>query len=452
MATPKIAQKKTQTSTTQPTSQPKIWTPDMIAKEEAKGNVGGTYNYGNTNVAQTQQYVQPQFQAPTVDYQAMYREQAELAKKAAEQQLAAQLNQLRTGYESTTGRLNQEASALPQQTYQTVQGVKQSTAQQARSLNEALAAKGLQASGSQAQGEIARGVTEQTGIGNALQREAELKADIERRRSEAERAYQSDVASANAGIGSSLSSQLAALNQRYGEMGAEQQYKTALLNYQQSQDQSALERQQREKDLSLFASTVDRYSQDYTAEINRLKAQGVPDSDPRIAILEQARAGKVANIEVAKQKASQLQTEQQAQLYSQALDRAVKFGQVLPQDAALLGIPAGTKTQAAEVADLRAQISAKQYELALTKYQNRNTGSGTDSKYLANISSSNRDSAVVALNVLKELEQKGDLVGVQTFLANNATLIDQYAAGKTGTVADQQAADEIQRRYYGKYR
>lgn len=72
--------------------------------------------------------------------------------------------------------------------------------QQARNFAEFMAARGGTNSGSNAQAELTRGMTLQGNLGALGQQEAQAYSDIARRTSDLQNAYQSDVASANAGI------------------------------------------------------------------------------------------------------------------------------------------------------------------------------------------------------------------------------------------------------------
>lgn len=77
-------------------------------------------------------------------------------------------------------------------------------------------------------------------------------------------------------------------------------YLSALQNQQQFDYQKQLQEQEN------YANTIGAYSNDYMAQINQLKAAGVPEDDYRLRVLYAARNQKIAN-----QKSSQAEAEQQ---------------------------------------------------------------------------------------------------------------------------------------------
>jgi len=93
-----------------------------------------------------------------------------------------------------------EKSAIQPKYYDARNQTAAGSQQQARNFAEFMAARGGTSSGSNAQAELTRGMQLQGNLGALGQQEAAAYGDIERRTSDLQNAYQSDVASAKAGI------------------------------------------------------------------------------------------------------------------------------------------------------------------------------------------------------------------------------------------------------------
>lgn len=85
---------------------------------------------------------------------------------------------------------------------------------------------------------------------------------------------------------------------------------------QMAQTIAQLRQQERESQKAEYANTVGAYSQDYQAEINRLKAMGYTDDDYEIKVLNQARQQKISGINQSKAEAEQQAFENQLKLMS----------------------------------------------------------------------------------------------------------------------------------------
>lgn len=83
---------------------------------------------------------------------------------------------------------------------------------------------------------------------------------------------------------------------------------------QMAQTIAQLRQQERESQKAEYANTAGAYSQDYQAEINRLKAMGYTDDDYEIKVLNQARQQKISGIAQSQAEAEQQAFENQLKL------------------------------------------------------------------------------------------------------------------------------------------
>lgn len=178
-----------------------------------------------------------------------------------------------------------------------------SSRQGAKSLAEFMANRGLTNSGASVQGEINRQGTLQSQMGNIATQEMQANKAIEQSKADIDTAYQSDVTSAN-------------------------------LNTQAQQLQQVLAEQ--EKAQASDIANINRYYQDYQAEINRRSA--INPNDPLIPYLQVARQEKIANQQASYSTA-------QANEVKNALALFDKIGYADSYISSILGIPVGTKTQ-----------------------------------------------------------------------------------------------------------
>lgn len=131
--------------------------------------------------------------SPQFDYMAEIKRMAELQKQA-------RIAGLTKSRDASLSRLGSEKSTIQPEYYNARNDASTQSKMNARNFAEYYAQNGLNKSGENTQARIANSVALQRNIGNLKQSEAEAFADIARRESDVHNAYNSDVASANAGV------------------------------------------------------------------------------------------------------------------------------------------------------------------------------------------------------------------------------------------------------------
>lgn len=195
--------------------------------------------------------------------------------------------------------------------------------------------------------EIYRNAGLQSQIGALNQQQAAEYADIERRRSGINSAYQSDVAAANAGAAAdTMQNYINAMNtvyaQRVKDLAAQGKTSTGALTLEgKSAAQSDVERE--------AALVAQANYNDITAEINRRAA--INPNDPLIPYLQAAAQKKLQDQQAAKAEAD-----------AQAWDNAMKLWPQLtngatPEIAKILGVPVGAKAADYDIASMNAQTA-----------------------------------------------------------------------------------------------
>lgn len=298
-----------------------------------------------------------------------------------------------------------------------------------------------------------------------IQKEQAYK-DIANQEIEAERLYQQGISQA--------------------EADAMQEYQQRLLEQQKIADERAYQEQQAktQQEREDYLSNIGQFQKDYTAEINRLMAEGVPENDYRMMALKSERAKKVAALDEAKQNAyiQALKDEQDKQ--EQAFELAKwRFDNGLPatqMDAQLLGVPVGKVSPAQAIKQAELVLSQQRkasssssgtkltYNQALTQARQilgnsasaqsvvdlatqLQSGATSGLSNTANVSQPTSNKATDALKYLSQLESARDLVSINAFIQNNQSEIDRIASNPNETTSNRNAAQEIQRLYY-KYK
>jgi hypothetical protein len=114
--------------------------------------------------------------------------------------LNATLAALGKSRDAALSNLGAEKGAIAPKYYDQRNQVAAGAQQQARNFAEFMAARGGTSSGANAQAELSRNMTTQGNLGTLGRQEAQAFTDIERRTSDLQNAYQSDVAGATAGV------------------------------------------------------------------------------------------------------------------------------------------------------------------------------------------------------------------------------------------------------------
>lgn len=191
--------------------------------------------------------------------------------KLAEAQKANTIAQLQAKKNSVLSGLNAEESTIEPKYQKSKMTTKTNSQLGARNFREYLDQKGLTSSGVAAQGEINRIGALQRDLGDLNEQENQAYGDIARRRTDAETAYQTDLASAYAGIDANTMQQL---------INARQTADTT--NYNRGRDAKAD-----------YVNTINQFGGDYQAEINKVQNDGDPSNDWQIPLLQSARTNKI---------------------------------------------------------------------------------------------------------------------------------------------------------------
>jgi hypothetical protein len=226
-----------------------------------------------------------------------------------------------------------------------------------RSLAEELARRGETNSGVADEANIRANMSLQGETGLLNRQEAADVSDIERRRSDAQTAYEYDLANARAGL------QTASLEQQIAEMRRQQDMArddaryadtrgdvTYDRNYQQNRDNIGDSRYTQENKIQQFVDTIGRFYNDFKAEVNNVKNDGDTSNDWQIPYLEAARQNKVASQEASKTEAGTAQ-------YNNALEMWKISGVADDSIAGILGVPVGAKTADYNIASINANTA-----------------------------------------------------------------------------------------------
>ncbi|OUS72976.1 hypothetical protein B1748_23495 [Paenibacillus sp. MY03] len=180
----------------------------------------------------------PAQQAPTTQAIAAPAQQSsqsyiDALNEARKQQTLAQLGKSR---DAALSNINAEKATIQPRYYDARNQTAASSQQNARNFAEYMAARGGTASGANAQAELTRGMALQGNLGSLRRQETAAFDDIGRRTTDLENAYQSDIASAYAGI--EADRMQAMLNDYYQQQQRELQIAqlTGILNGQKTLD------------------------------------------------------------------------------------------------------------------------------------------------------------------------------------------------------------------------
>lgn len=192
-------------------------------------------------------------------------------------------------------------------------------------------------------------------IGALDRQESADKSDIERRRTEAQKiydtnklgidnAYEADLANANADIDAN------ALQTLIEQMNADRMFNMQKANadreydFNKQQYQDALTQRNREN----YESTAGQYAADYQAQINKVLGDDDPTNDWQADILGNLRAQKIAQQQAgqaaAEEKARTLVTAEEKQRWDNALNLWKTLGVANQEIASILGVSVGAKT------------------------------------------------------------------------------------------------------------
>jgi hypothetical protein len=244
-----------------------------------------------------------------------------LSDNLAEAQRKQRISQLEQAYKRSIGALSAEQQALEPRFQEQTRQASAQNLMAGKRYEDLLAERGLAQSGMAGQGELARSVALQGQMGNIQSQRQQVLSDLERRRTEAEQ------------------------NRAYGEEQA-----LAEIEQQSIQNRIAQESQERQRaeqtqnlNMDLFGQTIGRYSDNYQQEINNLLAQGVPQDDYRIAMLQAARQQKIQGQQQTAYEQAQAQQDMQRQAYEDAVAKWTKGIPLSAYEQQILGVTSSTK-------------------------------------------------------------------------------------------------------------
>jgi len=241
--------------------------------------------------------------------------------------------------------------------------------------------------------------------------------------------YQSDLASANAGV------EAQALQNKIDAMQTEQQRQDSLakFDYEKSQDLIAQNTAKAEKEKSDFVNTIGQYYDNYQSQIDKITNDNDTTNDWQLPFLKAARVEKqqaqAAATQTAQAKAIADQKAETKAVYDAALKRWETAGYVVTDaDAKILGVAKGSKTESyakAIMANTVAQQNANTASINANK-----TSTANEAKL------STYDSYISKLYVTPNKNELGQSTGKYT---TNRTAIAKYL----GSLASGGVSDDI---------
>jgi len=195
----------------------------------------------------------------------------DLQSQIIDTQKKAMTDRFVAAFEKTKGRLGQEGEELTRSTRGQIGRARTADVMARAGAEKQRAGLGLGASGAASQSDIAQNVISQGAESAIGAQETALRADIERRLTEAQSLRDQGVATAETEADIlNLTNQLAQLEQADAD-----------LKVKEAQTKAD------------YLTTIGRFAGDYMAEINRVKNDGDPSNDWQIAPLEAARQQKI---------------------------------------------------------------------------------------------------------------------------------------------------------------
>lgn len=249
---------------------------DVALSEEykAKGEVDPTrMTMEQRKAAKNDSVVAPGFTPKTTTETVETPSKQDIQEQILQRQRDLAIENFKQAFARTEGQLKAEEEALAPAFREKRTGVRTEDVMARTGAEKLAATQGLSGSGFRGQAELAQNVLTQGAIGALNEQELEAKADIQRRLSEARSLMEQGIAT------------------------AETQADIALLEAQLKdlEDKENLALAEAERVRSEYISTLGRFGQDYTAEINRIIEEGDPNEQWKIQYLEAARQQKITD-------------------------------------------------------------------------------------------------------------------------------------------------------------
>ena len=245
------------------------------------------------------------------------------------------VNRFKAAFEQTKGRLGQEESAVDPRfrKQESLIGVNDTMSRMAA--DKSRATQGLSASGATGQDEMAQNVITQGSLGASREQEQNIRADIERRMTEAQSLRDQGIATAES------EADITMMQNKLYELDA--------LTAKQDAAELTSKSEAEAKDAQIkadYLSTIGRFYGDFQAEINRVKNDGDPSNDWQIAPLEQARQSKIAQ-EGLDQQGRPIPVDNTAQIqeatYNKALEKWKNGLPLTPEEMTALNVTTSVK-------------------------------------------------------------------------------------------------------------
>lgn len=359
-------------------------------------------------------------------------------------------------------------------------------------------------SGAMAGNQIRQGEAINTDLQNRqsaldIQKATEL-TDIASREQDTERNYQQGLRQAELGSLEQANESLARIQENYANRSLDEIIRQEGISREEAETLKQEAKQKVKEEQAIYLDTIDRFSKDYTQELENLQAQGVADNDYRVMALQSARAKKVAKLDEAQYQAQLQAIQDERERQETALERAQwRFENGMPADAItsqLLGVPQGSvipKTQI-ELAKLELdrikEERARQTAVnkantpstkgALTQYQSLQaamkllgedatqeevlalanqlqggtafqsvTPTGTDKPKVSPPSKKETSPAKATLDWLYKLRQASDLVTIGNFMNDKGNLTELNSIINNPTTSDDEKmyAEQILKDY-----
>lgn len=277
----------------------------------------------------------------SIDYQALIKQMAEAQKQSRYSALDSALS-------SSMGALANEEAGIKPRYYNARNQVGADTDVSRMNFAQYMAGKGIKGNAG-AMPEIYSNAAMNSKIGNLNIQEQAAFDTIARDRSTLQEKYNADKTS----IGNDIDAQ--SLQNYISQMNADRAYKLQADSAALEQKRYADTTQQRQQ--SDYENTINRFYDDFAAEIDNVTNDGDPSNDWQIPLLQSARQNKVTTIAAqqaaAEEKAKALQTAADKETWDRALDLWKQTGVANEEIARILGIPVNTKTAGYNIDSMR---------------------------------------------------------------------------------------------------
>jgi hypothetical protein len=240
-------------------------------------------------------------------------QQSSLMNQLADAQKQSALAGLKNAYDKNIGAITAQEKLINPAYEGQRSGLRQDSTMQAKDFENFLANKGISASGSAGQGEISRNVALQGGISSSQLQQQKALEDIARMKLDAKRDYESGVASTSADIEMQLLQNKLSEQQRMADIARED------ARYNDNLASTNLANEKNE-----YGSTINRFYENYQAEINNVQNDGDTSNDWQIPMLQAARQQKIQELAQLEQAMAAASSQAEAKRLQQEFENKLK--------------------------------------------------------------------------------------------------------------------------------